>query len=183
MYDPNNPNPAVPDGMASITSVPSGSPQKSFGQRPSTPGIPSIPGMPSLPGMPSGGLTPSRPGMPAAPTTPAVPGMGGLPTRPEPPIGGGMNSGAGGNFNLGGLQSFINAYRDSLFQWLAQRPEDGGDMRAWATSRPQFDATGLRQAMFAPPPAPTPVPAPAPATGPQTHTFIEPSPPTPPPGY
>lgn len=180
VYDPNNPNPQIPDGMAAITSVPGGAgmPQTNPGGRvapvpggaPASPGFSmpnlptNIPGgfqMPSIPGLPAGGggLTPG--GMPPVPGAPG----GGLtpPARPGgmPSVGGGGFAN-GGQFNIDGLRAFIDNYKNALFQWLSTRPQDQSGMADWRTARPQFDPQGLMAAMFAPPPAPAPAPAPAP---------------------
>lgn len=175
VYDPNNPNPQLPGGMAAITSVPGGAgmPQRTNpggrvapvpGGAPASPGfsmpnLPNVPGMPTLPGFSNPGAGPVSPG-----GMPPVPG-GGMapPARPGgiPPVGGGFAN--GGQFNIDGLKAFIDNYKNTLFQWLSTRPQDPAAMGDWRTTRPQFDPQGLMAAMFAPPPAPAPAPAATPS--------------------
>lgn len=181
VYDPSRPPP--PPGQMGITST--GGVQGLPTQIPNIPlggtntSMPSV-GAPPRPGLPSGGggggfQMPALPGgfqMPSIPGMPSGGGGGGItpggmppvPGRPAPPAGGvGGGFAGGGGVNIDGLRSFIDAYKNSIFEWLQGRPEDRTQMGAWRDTRPQFDTQGLLAALFAPPaPAPAPAADPAP---------------------
>lgn len=198
MYDPNNPI-TPPDGGFAITSIPGGNPAGiptvPSGGRPSPPSpgmMPPVPsgsitpggmpgGMPSFPGgMPggSGSITPG--GMPLVPGLPGgTPPMGGVPPMGGRP--GGMPGGEGGGGGYAprreAMRAYIDQFKNSLFQWLASRPEAGGDMQAWIAQRPQFDVNAFRQTMLNP--APAPAPAPAAITAPTGTAPVDPTQPPP----
>ena len=161
MFDPNNPNPTVPDGMMATTSLPAaGAPAKPARPAP----LPATGTMANPPQMSFGSQMAKQmnPGL----------NIGAPPqaTMPTPPGGAPDGSGGifGGNFgnmfsNLpGGLGSYLGNYMNSLFSWLNARPGQGGDMAAWRSQRPEFSGQDMRAAMFAPAPA---APAPAPVAG------------------
>lgn len=161
-----------PEGGYAITSVPPGGggvPQRPTIPRP--PGLSTPPGQPSTrPPMPGGGGMPTMPGFPSGPISPPgggmppMPGGGGMPTQiaplpgsppsvPGPLMGQQPFNGArAGGVNTDALRSFIDSYRNAVFEWIQ------GDRTG---PRPQFDTQALMAALFSPPaPAPTAPPAP-----------------------
>lgn len=180
MYDPNNPI-TPPDGGFAITSVPPGG-------RPSPPS----PGMmpptqaPRAPNpnkgsgdfLNGGGITPG--GMPPAPGAPSLPGATAAPLP-------GMDN--RGGFEMSNLsrdqrmqyrdarQAYIDQFKNSIFQWLASRPQDPAQQQTWLAQRPQIDMASFRQSMFNP--APAPAPAPAAITAPTGTTPVDPTRPPP----
>lgn len=171
MYDPNNPITPPPGGF-SITSAPGGS----FSAPGGRPGAPPVTGQPLPPTqaprtpnpnkgsgnfLQGGGITPG--GMPPIPGTENLAG-----------VGAGMGRGA---WEMGDMsrdqrtaardarQAYLEQFKNSIFQWLASRPNDPAQMQTWMSQRPEFSRDSMLAAMFAPTapatgtaPAPTPPP-------------------------